>query len=332
MNAAAAQSETGAETCIVCAAGAIDGDLLWHGLLGTLFLWFILLVLVAGPSVVYTVPVVARVLKTVADSDRTVPKSAYCSQHMLRKIVDGLLVSVMGDDDPRLDRRVTTGKGTVEKIFGSLNERWAVILPVVRVDIVENSMVSHVTHGIAASRVSKATRVRRAHICREAANDIPQSAFVFLHLLTTLCRADFAEIFVRPGVAGNLVAAEQHAFDERSPRQRGIIDLAFAIVDTRDEESGRSFILVEQIKKLACIPGWAIIEGQSNCSRDSAGADLLRTVQDMADVRAKDFTGGWSLGSSVSIAGAEVDQAVRRAAVQLRCATVTWYPALVSRL
>jgi hypothetical protein len=133
-------------------------------------------------------------------------------------------------------------------------------------------------------------------------------------------------------VAGNLVATEQHAFYERSPRQGGIINLAFAIIDTRDEESGWSFILVEQVQKFTRIPGWPIIKCQSYCSRNSAGADLLWTVRDFADARPKYFTGGRSLGYSVSIAGAKVDQAIRGAAVQFGSATVTWYPILVSTL
>lgn len=59
--AAAAESEARPETSVVCTAGAIDGDLLWHIRLLWALLRTFFLVLLSDPGAVGAVPIVARV-------------------------------------------------------------------------------------------------------------------------------------------------------------------------------------------------------------------------------------------------------------------------------
>ena len=95
---AATQPKTRAKTSVILPAGAIGGDLFWVDLLRPL-------TLVTGPSAVFAIPILAWILEAVTNGDGTVSKTFHRFQHVLSKVVDGLLVGIMCDDQPRMGRR-----------------------------------------------------------------------------------------------------------------------------------------------------------------------------------------------------------------------------------
>jgi hypothetical protein len=230
-------------TSIVGTTGAVKSDgfvgISGGGLLG--------LLLMGGHPGILPVPEGAWVTETVTNSYGAIAESLHGLEHVFREIVDSLLVCIMSNDKPRLGVGVTGVNLMIEDILGPLDEVSTVILVVISVNIVQNDVVSKLAQFVSTVCVRTAAGIRRPHVGRETADDVSQSCFVLLQLLTALRWSDLAEILVRPGVTGDLMATRLHAFDQGCPRQAEVIDLTLAIVDAGDEERGLCIIPIKQI-------------------------------------------------------------------------------------
>lgn len=207
--ATAAETKGGSKTGIVGAARSVPGD----RLVGICRCWLLGFFLLSGHAGVFAVPKGPRIAKAVSDSDCPVPQSLDGFEHVLCEVVDRLFMSIMGDDKPRLGERIALEYLVIENILGSLDQVGAVILVIVRIDIIENDVIAKFTELLSTFRIRGAAGVRWPHVAREVTKNISYGGFVLLHLLTALRGGDLAEILVRPSVTGNLVTTRMHALD-----------------------------------------------------------------------------------------------------------------------
>jgi hypothetical protein len=169
-------------TSIVGTTGAVKR----YGLVGISGGGLLGLLLVGGHPGILSVPEGAWVTETVTDSDAAIAKSLHGLEHVFREIVDSLFVCIMSNDKPRLDVWVTGVNLMIEDILGPLNEVWTVILVVISINIVQNDVISKLAHFVSTVCVRTAAGIRRPHVGRETADDVSQSRFVLLQLLTAL--------------------------------------------------------------------------------------------------------------------------------------------------
>jgi hypothetical protein len=139
-------------------------------------------------------------------------------------------------------------------------------IPVTRVDIVGDDLVSELLHG--GQHVTAGGEVRRSHVGGLLANDVDQGLFHLLHLLLQLVGAETSEILrVSPGVTGDLVT-----------RVVGLLDGSLLVVDAAikgagQEEGGLGTSVVEDIDELAGVLSRAVIVSESKDTGSVALAD-----------------------------------------------------------
>jgi len=193
---------------------------------------------------VFTVPVLLGVIETLADSHRMIATVPDFAQHMLREVVDGLLMDVVSDDQPGFVGGLPWIQGPVEDVLGDLDGFATVVGVVARVEIVQDNMVSELTQVIKTAGLGKAARVWRTHVSREAAENVTESHLVLQELVFALVVRDLAEILMRPGVAGNLMTFEPHASNQRAPGHVEVIDRSLATVIASNEEGRLGVVLL----------------------------------------------------------------------------------------
>jgi hypothetical protein len=76
-----------------------------------------------------------------------------------------------------------------------------------------------------------------SHVSREEAQYRVYGYFVPYHLIGKLCIGHLAGVFVRPGMAGNLVPFRIHSPDHSWVDGRWVVDHALAEIVPRDKES-----------------------------------------------------------------------------------------------
>lgn len=253
----AAVAKVRTKTSIVRTARAIPRDWLVgirrHGLLRLLFL--------SRHPGIFAIPKGPGIAKAVSNGDRPVAESLDSLEHVLREVVDCLLMGIMGDNEPGLGEWVTLEYLVIKNILGSLDQVRTIILVVICVNIIENNVVAKFTQMLSTFCVGGATGIGWPHVARELTKDVAYRSFILLHLFSALGGSDLAQILMRPSVAGNLVATRMHTLDQRSPRQGEIIDSTLAVVDAGDEECCLCIIFVEQVKQIPGVTCWAIVEG-----------------------------------------------------------------------
>lgn len=84
-----------------------------------------------------------------------------------------------------------------------------------------------------------------------------------------------------PSVARDLVAFIIGSLDNGSPRVRSIVDLSFAVVVTRDEESCFGAVICEHIENVVGVDIRAVIKGYSNSTFNGAVVDSYTTVRNV---------------------------------------------------
>lgn len=174
----------------------------------------------------------------------------------------------------------------LEVVLGVLDLVDVVLVVVVGVNVEVGDVVTEISHVLLAARFSCAARVRRAHICRNLAEDIAESHLVLPHLLFAVERGDGAQIQVRPGVGSDVVTLRVHALDDAG-ELRGGVDFTLVDVVARDEESSLSVVSLEDVKNMGgVVLLWAIVVGQSDCAGGDAVVDTSATVLDGADLGA----------------------------------------------
>lgn len=157
-------------------------------------------------------------------------------------------------------RRARYGFG--EGILRVLYQRWIVILVVLGINVLVNNVVAIAAQQREAVRF--AVEVRRAEIRREEAKDVSKGHLVVEDLGVLDGRVDLAQVAVRPGVAGELVAGGVHARQDGGPGRRGAVHLPLAQVVAHDEEGGLCAELVEQVEQLARVVPWPVVKGQGH--------------------------------------------------------------------
>ena len=267
----AAGTKRRANACDIHTTGAVQSNCLeGRGLPLVILLatFFALFVGVKGAVGVLTVPVLLGVIETLADSHRMIATVPDFAQHMLSEVVDGLLMDVVSDDQPGFVGDLPWIHSLVEDVLGDLDGVGTVVGVVTSVEVVQDNMVSKLTQVIKTARLGKAARVRRTHVSREAAQNVTKSHLILQELVFALVVRDLAKILVRPGVAGNLMAFELHAFDQCAPGHVEVIDRTLATVVARNEEGRLGVVPLQQTEKFFGVFSRAIVERQSNGTRD----------------------------------------------------------------
>lgn len=188
-------------------------------------------------------------------------------------------------------------------------------------------MVAQGLQVVLTSGLGRARRVRGAHVGGEEAEDVPQGHFVLDHLVLALGRRDGAQVLVTPGMAGNLVALGVHPLDDGIPAVRGVVDLAFAVVDASDEEGGLGVVLLQHVEHAVGVDVGSVIISKSDLAVDHAIVDTSTTVGHGAQEGTGNAGSVSSGGSLVGITGGTVvEQAVRSSAVVGTSTTPSLFP------
>jgi hypothetical protein len=151
----------------------------------------------------------------------------------------------------------------LEVVFGNLDVRELVVVIGVEVEV-RNNISERLEHGLASC---VAGRVGWAHVCGVLSKDVAEGHLVLDHLVVSLGVGDDAQVLVRPGVAGYLMAFGDHTTDDVRPLSGGI-DCTLADVDSCHEKGGLETVCGELIKYAISVDVWSVIV----CDGDSAGS------------------------------------------------------------
>jgi hypothetical protein len=230
-------------------------------------------------------------------------------------------VDVVGDGEAvaGLGAALCGVEDALEVVFGDLDVGQLVVVVGVEVEV-RDDVAEALHRGLAGVT---AGGIWRAHICWVFAKDVAERHLVLNHLVVTLSLGDGAQVLVRPGVAGDLVALGDHAANNVCPA-RGRVDGALVVVDTGDEERGFETVLSELVEDLVGVDVRPIIVSDGYSSRVLAGIDTATTVRNVALLRARIVASACATGSLVGIACWTVfEQAIRSRAMVSACTTVS---------
>ena len=196
-----------------------------------------------------TVPVVLVVTKTLANSDSFVTKFGDGFEHELCELVGGFMDDVMRDGDCRVLFGSHTWRSHValEPVERVLEGVSGLLLVVIRIKLEVDDVVTHILHKLLTTRLSRATRVRRADVSRDLSNNVVQCALHVEDLVPAEVCIDLGQVEMRPCVGCNLMSLCIHALYHIDVLL-GFIDLPFAIVVASDEEGRFCVVLFEQIQ------------------------------------------------------------------------------------
>lgn len=183
---------------------------------------------------------------------------------MLCEVVDCLLVHVVSNNEPGLLGSFPWRQGSIKRILGDLNGARTIMTIVLRVDVIENDMVTHRTHVVQAARFGEAARVRWTHIGRNFPQNVAERSFILQDLLSPLLWCNFTEILVRPGVTRNLMFGALHALNQRGPWEIRMIYRALGIINSRDKERRLCVIPIQQVEKVSSVSVRTVIISQGN--------------------------------------------------------------------
>lgn len=128
--------------------------------------------LVSGHPVILAVPEWPGITETVTDSNGAIALPLNALEHVLREVVDSLFMGVMGNDKPRLGSWVAVQELVIKDILGPLNQIRTIVLVVIRVNVIQNDVVSTLAQLISALCVGAAAGIGRSHVSGEVSEDI----------------------------------------------------------------------------------------------------------------------------------------------------------------
>jgi hypothetical protein len=199
----------------------------------------------------------------------------------------------------------------LEVVFGNLDVRELVVVIGVEVEV-RNNISERLEHGLASC---VAGRVGWAHVCGVLSKDVAEGHLVLDHLVVSLGVGDDAQVLVRPGVAGYLMAFGDHTTDDVRPLSGGI-DCTLADVDSCHEKGGLETVCGELIKYAISVDVWSVIV----CDGDSAGSlasvNSLSSICYISLLWARVVAGASAGGSLIGVTGwTEVDETIRSSAM-----------------
>lgn len=167
-------------------------------------------------------------------------------------------------------------------------------------------MISKGLHVIFATALSSARRVWGTHVCRDDTDNVTDCHLVFIHLVLALSRSDIAQIWMGPGVRGDLMSLVVHtpfillllyfcgvqvirdSLDYSWPRKTSIVDFSFTVVVASDHERSLGIVSSQQIQDVVGVDIWTIIECQSHITRVDAVVNSSCPIHNIAIERTSD--------------------------------------------
>lgn len=195
--------------------------------------------------------------------------------------MSSLVVNVVADDEVVTGCRRAVLDAVVKVVFGVLNQGRRIIVVIIGIDIKVGDVVSKLGHIILAARRGSTIRIWWAHVGGEEAKNVSQRHLVAPHVLFPLLAGEVAKIGVGPGVTSNLVAFVVSTLNDRVPAVGSVVNLALAVVVSGDEEGGLRAVLLEDIKNVAGVNVWAIVECDGDGPCHSAVVDAGTAIRNV---------------------------------------------------
>lgn len=260
-----------------------------------------------------TVPVGFGVIHALSNSDSGEAVAVNVVQHVVGQVQGCKLVDIMSD--AKVLALIDT---SLEIVLCGLDLLLSELVIVICIQV---EGCYNISQGFEISlALSRARRVRWAHVSRVFADNVADSHLVLDHLIVTLLLSDCSEILVTPRVTGNLVTVVVHLLDNAAPV---LINGTLADIVTGDEESGASAPGLKLCHDLLSIDVWTIVESEGNSALLQARSDTHTSVLDITELWTSIVTGACTSGSLIGIATRTViDLAVRSLTVILRIAAI----------
>jgi hypothetical protein len=230
-------------------------------------------------------------------------------------------VDIVSNGETVTRLRATRGliENALEVVLGNLDVGELVVVIGVEVEVRDD--VSEVLHNSLASLVARG--VGRTHICGVFSDDVANGHLVLDHLIITLSIGNSAQILVRPGVAGYLMAFSNHALNDIRPLCSGV-DSTFANVNTGNEEGCLETIAGKLVKDTIGVDVWSIIVCNSNGASLLASVNTSTSICYIALLWASIIASAGTTRGLVGVTSrAVVDETVGCAAVIFRSTTVS---------
>lgn len=287
-----------------------------------------------------TVPVGLGVVEALSDGDTTEVVVLEVLDHVDGEVYGAQLVDVVGDGklvtvsthDLRVIALVNAILEVVLRVLDELRGQVQVVYSLlamqksilnvkptsgVQIEVGDNitKLGQNVLAGVSAGRV------RWAHVSWVFAENVSNGHLVLDHLVIDLLLSNGAEVLVRPGVTGDLVALVVHLLDDTRPV---LVDSTLANVVTSKEESSVKSGILEELEYSLSVDVWSIIIGDGHSAGVLATVDTSAAIRNVSKLWAKIIAGRCSIGSFVSIASrTKVELAVRGGAVSSGSSAVT---------
>ena len=163
----------------------------------------------------------------------------------------------------------------VEEFLAGLDLVGGVVGIVLGVQVPGDDVVAQLRDEVQAARVARAGAAGRAQVGREEAEDVAQGHLVVDDLRVAAVVAGGREVFVGPGVRGDLVALGVDAPEDGGPLRRLIVDAALANVVARHEEGCAGVVLAQEVQEGVGVEVRAVVEGERDGIVLGAGLDVL---------------------------------------------------------
>jgi hypothetical protein len=150
-------------------------------------------------------------LKTSTNSGSLEAIGIHLIKEIIGKVVNSLIMNIVGNGQEVYVRRVGRGKSTVNYILALLDERRIVMEIILSIKIKIDNVVSQLCHNGVA--ITVALRKRRTHIGRNLPNDVAKRHLVLDHLGLNTRDGERRQILVRPSVRGDLMTIGDHTLN-----------------------------------------------------------------------------------------------------------------------
>lgn len=194
-------------------------------------------------------------------------------EHVFSQAVDGLVMVVVGENVEAVLADNLSSQEGVKDSLGVTNELWAIVLPILSIEIGLDDVVAERAETVLASRAAR--QEWWTDVLWENTHDVVHGHLVPVNLILEGGEVAVEKTQVRMAISVgcNLMARSVHALDQLRISSSAIVHAINAIVEAINEESCLCSITVEQIKEVLGPLCWSIIKSQCNDSLLSASVD-----------------------------------------------------------